>query len=160
MKLRETVILVSVCVLILCWNLVEIFSIQPGRGAAALGVPESIDLPSLNWDWFNQVEVTVVEGVCREVKIPPDLERLDGEMVVVSGPSFACGDDLVEHAEGYTIKGFVMVPYFGMIDCCVGNPIPYYQWTIIVKELASPWEIHHKGVIDPSVVVRSVYCCV
>jgi len=44
-----------------------------------------------------------------------------------------------------------------MIDCCIGNPVPYFQWTVIVRPLAKPWEINHRGIVNPDVVVRGTF---
>jgi len=140
---------------LLFWNMKEFpdFRVDASR-IQQVPLPAYADVPRLDWSWFDDVEVNVKEGVCRLVSLPPQLEALDGKDVAVAGPSFACGDDLVERKDGYTIKGFIMVPYFGMIDCCVGNPVPYFQWTVVVEKLAAPWEINHKGIVDPDVVVR------
>lgn len=139
----------------LLWNIKELPSFHVDTDKVkAIEITAPFDLPQLKWSWFDEVEVKVREGECVLVALPENLNALDGQEVVVAGPSFACGEDLVERQNGYTIQGFIMVPYFGMIDCCVGNPVPYFQWTIVVDQLDAPWEIPHKGVIDPEVVVR------
>ena len=155
MKLKSAIIIAALGAALLFWNIAEYhgFRIDASKVKDA-AVPESVDVPRLDWAWFDNVKVNVREGTCGLVSLPPELAVLDGREVVVAGPSFACGDDLVERIDGYTIKGFIMVPYFGMIDCCVGNPVPYFQWTIVVKKLAVPWEINHKGIVDPDVVVK------
>ncbi|WP_227021653.1 hypothetical protein [Oceaniferula marina] len=154
-KRKPIVVILLIGVGLLCWNLAEIRSVLTGPGdQLGLPVPEDVEVPEIDWAWFNEVEVEVEEGHCQLVSVPEALEQLDGCEVVVSGPSFACGEQLIERKDGYTITGFVMVPYFGMIDCCVGNPIPYFQWTLVVKQLQKNWEIEHKGVVDPDVVVR------
>lgn len=155
MKLQSVMLVVAGVSLLVIWNIKEFpdFRVDASK-VKEIPVPESVDVPKLDWSWFDDVVVEVEEGVCSLESLPPQLDALDGEDVVVSGPSFACGDDLVERSDGYTIKGFIMVPYFGMIDCCVGNPVPYFQWTIVVKQLSPPWEINHKGIIDPNVVVK------
>ncbi|WP_136080490.1 hypothetical protein [Pontiella desulfatans] len=157
MKIKTVIISFSIVSVLVLWNIRELpdFRVDASK-VKAIAVPDAVDVPQLDWSWFDEVEVVVREGVCSLVSIPPQLEALDGKEVVVAGPSFACGDDLVERMDGYTIKGFIMVPYFGMIDCCVGNPVPYFQWTIVVEKLATPWEINHKGIIDPDVVVRGI----
>jgi hypothetical protein len=155
MKLKTVIICAALGAALVFWNIKEFpdFRIDASK-VRDVAVPVTVELPQLDWKWFDQVEVDVKEGVCALVSLPSQLEALDGKEVVVAGPSFACGDDLVERMDGYTIRGFIMVPYFGMIDCCVGNPVPYFQWTIVVEKLATPWEIRHKGIIDPDVVVR------
>lgn len=155
MKLKNVMLFVAGVSLLVIWNINEFpdFRVDASK-VKEIPVPESVEVPKLDWSWFDGVKIEVKEGVCSLVSLPPQLEALDGADVVVSGPSFACGEDLVERADGYTIRGFIMVPYFGMIDCCVGNPVPYFQWTIVVKQLSTPWEINHKGMIDPDVVVK------
>lgn len=155
MNLKSITVTIAVVAALLLWNLKELPSFQVDASKVkTVELPTSVDLPRLDWSWFDAVEVKVREGECVLVSLPENLNALDGKEVVVAGPSFACGDELVEREDGYTILGFIMVPYFGMIDCCVGNPVPYFQWTIVVDRLASPWEISHKGVINPDVVVR------
>ncbi|MFC1761103.1 hypothetical protein ACFL6U_03385 [Planctomycetota bacterium] len=155
MKPKPIMIAVALGAALLFWNIKEFpdLRVDPAK-VKAMNVSVDVNVPLLDWSWFDGVEVDVRQGVCTLISLPPELAALDGKQVVVAGPSFACGEDLVERKEGYTIKGFIMVPYFGMIDCCVGNPVPYFQWTIVVKKLATPWEIHHKGIIDPDVGVR------
>ncbi|WP_146395946.1 hypothetical protein [Planctomycetes bacterium CA13] len=155
--MKSILIGAGVVVALVWWNVAEIpnFRIDTSK-VKSMPIPESVSAAKLDWAWFDLVETDESEGKCKLVSMPEPLGSLEGKVVVVSGPSFACGDQIVERSDGYSIRGFVMVPYFGMIDCCVGNPIPYYQWTIVVKELRSPWEINHKGIIDPSVVVRGV----
>lgn len=155
MKYKPFIIGVTIVAALVVWNFREFASLQPdtGRmGTPVIAVEE--DIPRFDWKWCDRVEVEVKDAVCRILSLPPELEALDGQPVIVAGPSFACGEDLVQHEKGYTIKGFIMVPYFGMIDCCIGNPIPYFQWTIVVDRLVTPWEIHHKGIVDPNVVVK------
>lgn len=155
MKLKPVIIGILFLGALLLWNFREFASLQPDPGRIEQPVIAIEDeTPRFNWEWCDEVHVEVKDAVCRIVALPPELEALDGQAVVVAGPSFACGDDLVQHADGYTIKGFIVVPYFGMIDCCIGNPIPYFQWTIVVDQLVTPWEIHHKGIVDPDVVVK------
>lgn len=155
MNLKSIIITTAVVAALLLWNLKELprFQVDASK-VKTVEVPSSVELPRLDWSWFDDVEVKVREGECLLVSLPESLEALDGKEVVVAGPSFACGDELVERENGYSILGFILVPYFGMIDCCVGNPVPYFQWTIVVDRLNAPWEIPHKGVIDPDVVVR------
>lgn len=155
MNAKSVVITLALGAALCFWNLKELPSFQVDTDQVnTLEIPDSIEVPNLDWSWFDEVEVKVRAGECILVSLPDVLHQLDGKEVVVAGPSFACGDDLVEHKDGYTIKGFIMVPYFGMIDCCVGNPVPYFQWTIVVDRLQTPWKIPHKGVIDPDVIVR------
>lgn len=155
MKLKNVIIFAALGAALLFWNIKEFpdFSVDASK-VKSMPVPDALDVPRFEWSWLDQVKIKLNEGAGTLVSLPSELELLDGKEVVVSGPSFACGDDLVERSDGYTIKGFIMVPYFGMIDCCVGNPVPYFQWTVVVKKLATSWEIHHKGIVDPNVVVR------
>ena len=158
MKSKSIIIIVALGVALLFWNIYEFPDFQIDESKVKnIPIHESVDVPHLEWSWFDAVKVQVREGICKLKSLPPQIEALEGKKVVVSGPSFACGSDIIERTDGYTIKGFIMVPYFGMIDCCVGNPIPYFQWTVIVKPLAQPWEIHHKGIVDPDVVVSGVF---
>ena len=140
---------------ILVWNILEYpdYRVDTAR-LSRPPVPGGEDAPALDWSWFDRVKLDTREGGCRLLALPPELEQLDGRTVTVAGASFACGDDLEEKPDGYTITGFVLVPYFGMIDCCIGNPIPYYQWTLVVRPLQKAWTIPHRGLIDPNVVVR------
>lgn len=155
MKYKPVILFTVLGAALLVWNIKEFpdFHVDASK-IKPNPVYESEGAPQLDWSWFDEVEADIKEGVCRLVSLPAQLEALDGKTVVVAGPSFACGEDLVERKYGYTIKGFIMVPYFGMIDCCIGNPVPYFQWTVVIDELAIPWEINHKGIIDPDVVVR------
>lgn len=158
MKYKSIIIIVALGTALLLWNIYEFPEFQIDKSKVKnIPVPDSVDVPILEWSWFDAVEIKVREGICKLVSLPPQIKALEGKKVVVSGPSFSCGSDLIEHTDGYTIKGFIVVPYFGMIDCCVGNPLPYFQWTVIVRPLAQPWEIHHKGIVDPDVVVRGVF---
>ena len=72
---------------------------QPDIDAVeSIAMPElAPELPRLDWKLCDAVEVEVVDAVCRILSLPPELEALDGKEIVVSGPSFACGEDLVEH---------------------------------------------------------------
>lgn len=155
MKLKTVSLFAALGAALLVWNILEFPDVRIDASKIdAMAVPGDVDAPQFDWTLLDKVKTDVRGGVCTLVEIPSELAELDGKLIIVSGPSFACGDDLIERADGYTIKGFIMVPYFGMIDCCVGNPIPYFQWTIIVRPLAEPWEINHKGIVDPDVVVR------
>lgn len=154
MKIKAVIAGLIIAGALIWWNFQEFNNLKPETDRIVpIDAPISVDLPKFDWKWCDSVDVEVVDGVCRILSMPPELTEMDGQQVVVSGPSFACGEDLVERKDGYTIKGFIMVPYFGMIDCCVGNPIPYFQWTIVVEQLKTPWEINHKGIINPDVVV-------
>lgn len=159
MKLKVAIVVILLAGILVVWNIQEFKSLEPDTDKVdAISVPElRTELPQLDWKLCDAVEVKVVDAVCNIVSLPQGLEELDGREIVVSGPSFACGEDLVEHESGYTIKGFILVPYFGMVDCCIGNPIPYFQWTVIVEQLSVPWEIPHKGIIDPDVVVKGTF---
>lgn len=159
MKIKIFIIAILLAGALVLWNFREYKNLEPDTARVeAIRMPElAPDLPRLDWKLCDAVEVEVKEAVCRILSLPPELEALDGKEIVVSGPSFACGEDLVEHSTGYTIKGFILVPYFGMVDCCIGNPVPYFQWTVIVEQLQVPWEIPHKGIIDPDVVVRGTF---
>ena len=155
MKVKPVIIAILIAGALVLWNFREFSNLQPDKdriGAPVASLDEGI--PQFNWEWCDRVDVEVRDAVCRIKALPSEIEELDGKQVIVAGPSFACGDDLVQHETGYTIKGFIVVPYFGMIDCCIGNPIPYFQWTIVVQELDTPWEIQHKGIVDPNVVVK------
>ena len=158
MKWKPIVIAVLMAGGLLWWNIGEYPDFHPdARKIRSLPESQGTDAEKVDWAWFDKVKLDVTGTTCRLVSLPPELEALDGKTVVVSGASFACGDDLIEREDGYTIQGFILVPYFGMIDCCVGNPIPYFQWTIVVEKLHSPWQIHHKGIVDPTVVVQGVF---
>ncbi|MEX0323757.1 MAG: hypothetical protein AB3N63_16465 [Puniceicoccaceae bacterium] len=159
MKVKVAIVVILLAGALILWNIQEFKSLEPDtQRVESVAMPElAPELPRLDWKLCDAVEVEVVDAVCRIVSLPPGLEELDGKEIVVSGPSFACGEDLVEHKTGYTIKGFIMVPYFGMVDCCIGNPIPYFQWTVVVEQLTVPWEIPHKGIIDPDVVVKGTF---
>lgn len=157
-KGKAVIAVVLIAGALLVWNLFEYRSMEPDVGRIPSRVVEiDPDTPRFDWKWCDKVEVEVVNAACRILSLPPELEALEGREVIVAGPSFACGEDLVQHQTGYTINGFILVPYFGMIDCCIGNPIPYFQWTIVVEKLVHPWQIRHKGIIDPNVVVRGTF---
>jgi hypothetical protein len=158
MKRKPIVVGVLILTGLFIWNIAEFPDYHPDqRKIKTVSVPESDNAKELDWKWFDRVKIHVRQGECTLVSLPDELENLNGEFVTVSGASFACGDDIIESANGYTIRGFILVPYFGMIDCCIGNPVPYFQWTIVVKKLRTPWQIHHKGIIDPTVAVRGIF---
>jgi len=142
--------------LLIWWNYHELSSVVHS-GKEELAIPVNNSLPVISWKSFDSVVIKTKDLQSQLVSLPSELEALDGKEVIISGSTFACGEDLVRRKDGCTIKGFIMVPYFGMIDCCVGNPIPYFQWTIIAKNLKEPWEIKHPGIIDPSAVVRGTF---
>jgi hypothetical protein len=153
MKISQMLIGIGVCALLVLWNYQELSSVIQSE-KEELAIPLENSLPVITWKSFDSVVVQTKDQQSKLVSLPPELEVLDGKDVIISGSTFACGEDLIRREDGCTIKGFIMVPYFGMIDCCVGNPIPYFQWTIIAKNLHEPWEIKHPGIIDPSAVVR------
>jgi hypothetical protein len=158
MKVKTIIIAIVIAAGLLWWNIAQLPDFRPDpRKIKAMTVPESIQAQSLDWRWFDRVKVEVKEGQCRLISLPPELEAVDGKEVIAAGASFACGDQIVQDETGYTIKGFIIVPYFGMIDCCIGNPVPYFQWTIVVDPLQTPWRIHHTGIVDPTVAVRGVF---
>ena len=158
MKRKSILITVLIAGGLLWWNIAELPDFSPDAShIQTLSLTGSVNAEVVDWTWFDDVKLHVTEAECRVVSLRPELEALDGKTVVISGASFACGDDIIEGEEGYTIGGFILVPYFGMIDCCVGNPIPYFQWTIVVEKLRVPWRIPHKGIIDPTVVVEGVF---
>jgi hypothetical protein len=158
-KAKIVIIAILLVGALIWWNVQEFRTLEPDPDKMeSLSMPElAPGLPRLDWKLCDAVEVEVVDAVCRIISLPPQLEALEGREIIISGPSFACGEDLVEHKTGYTIKGFILVPYFGMVDCCIGNPIPYFQWTVIVEQLVTPWEIPHKGIVDPDVVVKGTF---
>ena len=158
MKFKAIIIAVVIVGGLIWWNVVEFPDFRPDRKKIkTLPVSKEVTATTLDWSWFDRVKVDVKEGQCRLMSLPPELEAVDGKEVIVTGASFACGDDIVEDETGYTIKGFILVPYFGMIDCCIGNPIPYFQWTIVLDQLQTPWRINHTGIVDPTVAVRGVF---
>lgn len=158
MKVKTIIIAAVSAAGLLWWNIAELPDFRPDpRKIKTVAVPESSEAPSLDWNWFNRVKVEVREGQCRLISLPPELEAVDGKQVIAAGASFACGSQIVEDKTGCTIKGFILVPYFGMIDCCIGNPVPYFQWTIVVDPLQTPWRINHTGIVDPTVAVRGVF---
>ncbi len=147
---------VGILILVLfAWNLLEHPSLNIDLSkVAAFNVEVQRGTHELKWEWFDQTEIAMSGGVGIIKKIPAQLEACDQQMVTIEGASFACGNQIEETPTGYSINGFIIVPYFGMIDCCIGNPTPYFQWTLMVNNMRRPWTIKHKGFIDPQVVVK------
>lgn len=154
MKRKQIIITILIVLGLVVWNIGELPDFKPDKDKIqALSVSDTM-ATVLDWDWFDLVDIKITGTESRLLSLPDTLEYLDGKEVTVSAASFACGDDIVETVDGFTINGFILVPYFTMIDCCLGNPTQYFQWTIVVEELKTPWEIHHKGIIDPEVIVK------
>ena len=94
------------------------------------------------WMPFADVKIEWDQDIIKRVSIPDEIKNRNDQIVTVRAVTFLTKDGLTRTDDGgCKVHKSILLPPFGIIQCCNITPVPRFEWTIVVNSQNTPWTL-------------------